>query len=156
IAITGTGLISAPTISFTSSAGGVSVTQGTITGVVSGTAAQSFSVTASSSGLSAGSVTANNGSLSLIAGTGKLYISSTLTATNGSVVLQNTNINAGSIEVGNGVNITASGSRSANTGNVYVVIGPISANPSQGKKPGPSNWSFSQQHSGHVVYGDNG
>ena len=84
-------IFSPGSVSFASSTGSVNITQGSVTGILSGNAATGFNATVATGGLQAGSISTSNGSIVLTVPNGALGVvdGATITATGGDVTLLN-------------------------------------------------------------------
>jgi len=152
--ITGAGSLSAGGgINVISNTGSVDVSQGSISGLVTGSAAMFFSVATTFSGLSAGNITAQCGSISLRAGTGVLGVAegSALNATQGNITLLDTS--NGSIVIGSNAQLVALAGNKSMGGNIFVVVGPMPTTFVKGTTPG--NVNATQQKGGMVYFGAN-
>ncbi len=100
---------------------------------------------------------ATNGALQLIANGGiQIGTHSTLSATEGNLILQDLNTTSGEIVIGAGATLmaTTTESRSNDKGNVYLVIGDIPTTLVQGSVP--DNVTLSMPHGGQAYFGVNG
>lgn len=119
-----------------------------------------FTMTSNGNLLVTGSVTTNSpltaktGNLTLIqTGAGTLTVNGNLTANGGSIVVQHTDLVAGNIDIGTGIDLSATSSASG-VGNVTVVIGPIPKAPIAGTPPGTVDVNVTG--TGKAFFGTNG
>src|SRR5262249_4735407 len=141
-------------LSLSSNSKAVDVSQGSLFGLVTGSAGTHFSVVTGSSGISAGQITANRGSISLVAGTGLLSLASgaALTSTNGNITLENVDLSNGSIELGAGATLHAA-STTSGVGQVQIFLG---LTPARIASPVPLNVSINTSGGANVFFGRNG
>ncbi|HEY9789478.1 MAG TPA: hypothetical protein V6D22_03700, partial [Candidatus Obscuribacterales bacterium] len=155
MSISGTGTLTGSSLTIGSSGGSLTAEQATFNGIVSGSAATSYSLTSDTSDLNVGSVTANSGNVSLVSNTGNLTVKagSTIMANLGNVVIQENNT-AGVISFETGVTVDASSNTgTAGTGEVFCVIGPLPGSPTN--TTAPSNMTVTTANGGQVFFGTN-
>ena len=133
---------------FSAYAAGELVSSGTIS-------AKSVSI-GSGSDLTVGSLESTDGSISVVATTGVLTISAdaVLDATEGNITIQNLDTSSGSIFIGNGATLTATGDQMLNHGEIYVVIGSVPGSPTAGTTP--SGFTLNTSNGGAGYFGSNG